>query len=43
MGVLGGKNVSSSVRWRSGGIEDVVSVVVGGWLATPLVHSLCYL
>jgi len=22
---------------------DVVPVVVGGWLATPLVHSLCYL
>jgi len=24
-------------------IRDVVPVVVGGLLATPLVHSLCYL
>jgi len=23
--------------------EDVVPIVVGGLLATPLIHSLCYL
>ena len=27
----------------AGGFVDVVPVVVGGLLATPLVHSLCYL